>query len=361
MGYGHSRAGAGGFGGGISCGNATISDSLISNNRSGSSGYGEDNAYPGGIGGGIMAGQLTLLRSTITGNSTGWGSSTMNSAGKGGNGGGVYCSTATIQQCVIAGNSTGGGGDNATNYSGGRTGSGGDGGGVYCTGGTIDNCLVVNNTTGPGGSCHGHRENSGGNGGQGAGVYCSAASLTCCTIVGNVTGIGGTGYGSAPNGSQGWAGGTNATAHNSIVAGNAPSDITGTSTYCWTADPTGLFLDPAGPDNNSATWQDNNYHLAPGSPCINAGDPAYSPQPGETDLDGHPRVTDGLVDLGAYEWTWPGDVNGDTHVNQQDLLLLAAAFGTSASQPAYSRTCDFNGDGAVDVVDLLYLLENWGK
>ncbi len=51
----------------------------------------------------------------------------------------------------------------------------------------------------------------------------------------------------------------------------------------------------------------NNYHLFASSPCIDAGDPAFVPLPGETDLDGNPRVSDGdgnglgTIDMGAYE------------------------------------------------------------
>jgi hypothetical protein len=44
------------------------------------------------------------------------------------------------------------------------------------------------------------------------------------------------------------------------------------------------------------------YHLPPDSPCINAGDPNYMPEPNETDLDGKPRVIGGRIDMGAYEY-----------------------------------------------------------
>ena len=54
-----------------------------------------------------------------------------------------------------------------------------------------------------------------------------------------------------------------------------------------------MFVDPAVDD----------YHLLPGSPCLDAGDPAYVPAPGETDLDGQPRVIGGRVDMGVYEHT----------------------------------------------------------
>ena len=44
------------------------------------------------------------------------------------------------------------------------------------------------------------------------------------------------------------------------------------------------------------------YHLRPGSPCIDAGDPDYVVGPNETDLDGNPRVIGGRIDMGAYEF-----------------------------------------------------------
>ncbi len=43
------------------------------------------------------------------------------------------------------------------------------------------------------------------------------------------------------------------------------------------------------------------FRLAPGSPAINAGDPALAPAPGETDFLGHPRKLGGRVDIGAIE------------------------------------------------------------
>jgi len=56
------------------------------------------------------------------------------------------------------------------------------------------------------------------------------------------------------------------------------------------ADP--CFLEP---DNND-------FHLLPDSPCINAGDSNYVPEPNETDIDGELRVMLGRVDMGADEF-----------------------------------------------------------
>ncbi|MFT5286426.1 MAG: hypothetical protein ACI8TQ_002595 [Planctomycetota bacterium] len=52
-----------------------------------------------------------------------------------------------------------------------------------------------------------------------------------------------------------------------------------------------LFVNPAGFD----------YHLSPGSPCEDAGDPSYVPLLGETDIDGEARVQGVAIDLGSDE------------------------------------------------------------
>jgi len=67
------------------------------------------------------------------------------------------------------------------------------------------------------------------------------------------------------------------------------------------------FVDADGPDNDPETYQDNNYHLWPYSPCIDAGK-NEDWMKDALDLDGNPRVCDGdgdaiaVVDMGAYEY-----------------------------------------------------------
>ena len=131
------------------------------------------------------------------------------------------------------------------------------------------------------------------------------------------------------------------------------------------ADP--LFVDPVSGD----------YHLSPGSPCIDAADNTAVPKGIVTDLDGGPRFVDDLgtpdtgnadcvnpiVDMGAYEFlpfpSPPGDLNGDGVVGIIDLLMLLASWGDC---PALPEQCsaDLNYDCVVGITDLLTLLANWG-
>lgn len=53
-----------------------------------------------------------------------------------------------------------------------------------------------------------------------------------------------------------------------------------------------------------------------------------------------------------------GDLNGDGVVDVSDLLILLSAWGPCAT--LFDCTADLNGDGLVDVADLLILLTNWG-
>ncbi len=48
-----------------------------------------------------------------------------------------------------------------------------------------------------------------------------------------------------------------------------------------------------------------NFRLLSSSPCIDGGDPNYIRKPNDTDLDGAPRVTGALIDVGPYEYAPP--------------------------------------------------------
>ena len=69
------------------------------------------------------------------------------------------------------------------------------------------------------------------------------------------------------------------------------------------ADPGYWDLNGTPEEANDDIWVDGDYHLLPDSPCIDAGDPNYIVEPNETALDGKPRIINGRIDMGAFEYS----------------------------------------------------------
>ncbi|MHC4153328.1 MAG: right-handed parallel beta-helix repeat-containing protein [Planctomycetota bacterium] len=98
----------------------------------------------------------------------------------------------------------------------------------------------------------------------------------------------------------------------------------------------------------------NDFHLAPDSPCANAGDP-NGDYPSETDIDGQPRIMRGRVDMGADEvlpvtyYVDPcgDDSNGLSWVHAfntiQQGIDAANATLVEVNEATYYETIDFNG------------------
>jgi hypothetical protein len=130
-----------------------------------------------------------------------------------------------------------------------------------------------------------------------------------------------------------------------------------------------LFVRAASPgaDGDWGTDDDDygDLRLTGGSPCIDAGDPAFAPAPCEHDLDGACRRWDGnadsvaRVDMGAYEFGAPrGDLDGDCQIGLSDLSALLSNFGTlDGARPDQG---DLDGDGDVDLADLTTTLSGFG-
>ena len=153
------------------------------------------------------------------------------------------------------------------------------------------------------------------------------------------------------------------------------------------ADP--LFVDPDGPDNDPNTVEDNDYRLSSGSPCIDAGNNRAVP-PDELDLDGDGDTTEpismdlggrlrfadridmpdtgvldpnfpefAIVDMGAFEYQFSGDLNGDGLIGEDDLFTLLDSYGLSNA--IHYDDGDLDQDGDVDLSDLAALLASYGQ
>jgi hypothetical protein len=87
------------------------------------------------------------------------------------------------------------------------------------------------------------------------------------------------------------------------TAPSGPNYSSGTLHSCSTTP-----LPPSGNGNVTdaplfvSTNEWSNLRLKGGSSCINTGNNAYAPDPSATDLDGNPRTSGGIVDIGAYEY-----------------------------------------------------------
>jgi len=130
-------------------------------------------------------------------------------------------------------------------------------------------------------------------------------------------------------------------------------------------------VDPGHRDGDTFILGD--YHLLPGSPCIDAGtndvDNPFTTRVEvlpDTDLAGLPRVIDGdldgtaTADIGAYEYL-PGDVNYDGRVNILDLIAIRASLGQDPGSSPAARKADANGDGRVNIEDMIMVRGQLGK
>ncbi len=134
------------------------------------------------------------------------------------------------------------------------------------------------------------------------------------------------------------------------------------------------FVDWLGADFTPGTG-DEDLHLAPGSPCIDAGDSDAVPddahdldgdgntvEPLPIDLDGNPRFTDDpyttdtgvgpspIVDRGCFEAAAPPcapDLNHDGALDIFDFLTFVNLFN------AHDPGADIDGNGAFDLFDFL--------
>jgi hypothetical protein len=367
--------GSGGDGGGVYAGGGSLNlrGCSFSENRTGAGAFGEDSrGGKGGSGGGLyIAGSADASGCMFLNNTTGNGGGDANwlgigSSGGGGKGGAVFCFSGTFSNCVFRGNATGRGGSGSGYGTRGLVhhptggGAGGDGGAICALGAsTLTSCLLVSNSTGPGGA--GSTDGNGGNGangGSGSGCWVQGGTIANCTFWGNTLGAGGEAVPGYVSGSDGIGGGLSSqggTVVNCILWGDGAPEIGGTGlsvSYCDLAAGAGQpWFDPATcleADPQFANALLGDWHLGIGSPCINTG----TNQPwvnGAVDLDGNPRVSCGVVDLGAFESVIvPPDV-----VQQPEDAILAqgqtASFTAVASGSSpLSYQWRFNGSDLIE-------------
>jgi hypothetical protein len=271
-----------------------------------------------GNGGGMAneGGGPRITKCTFSGNCA-----TLQEPGDGGGGIYNYISSPVIKYCEFIGNWAANDGGAINSYAGDVSlsncqvtdNSAWSGGGVCNAYGcrlTLKNCVLSGNMTS-------HAD--------GAGIHnfqSGKVTLFNCTLTGNLASDAGGGICNDATGET--------ILLNSVLWGNiengiyvnesaqiqaspqSPPTINYCSIQCWTgkwggqgnidADP--CFIAPGCWDANRV-WVDGDYHLRSDSPCIDAGDPSYVPEPNETDLDGNSRIVNGTVDMGAYEFQGP--------------------------------------------------------
>ena len=206
-------------------------------------------------------------------------------------GGGVYCdaSSANFNGCTIQDNSTG----DAES----------DGGGIFVNSGSniFINCIVTGN--------------SAYDDGGGFYLYSSSPTITNCTVSDNSVEDKGGGiyfYGSSP---KIW---------NTIFWGDTPNEY-----YISSGTPQFHNCDVPGGhiDQDPLFMGDGNYRLTSASPVINKGSNDATRLP-QQDKDGHWRILNTTVDIGAYEYS------GN---------LQAPSISTGAASSVMERTATLNG------------------
>jgi len=265
-----------------------------------------------------------------------------------GHGGGIYCadSSAIIRDCIITENVAGstGGGIKCENSSGTvvtrctvSNNRASNGGGIACGGhgatATISHCRIANNIADAGGGLSYWGVTltieycliSGNKARVEAGPSLGGGVIRNCTIINNWALRYGGGFMPSNNPEP-------VTMINSIVWGNRPDQYNGSGTVVRYTDVQGGYPGEGNIELDPLLTLDG--HLRADSPCRDAGDPSYTPPPGETDIDGDPGGHGGRVDMGADEFV---DADGDGLPDWWELRYFGSE---TAADPALNPDGD---------------------
>ena len=295
------------YGGGVYYGSssATLTNVIIRGNSATDSG--------GGIYNGSSSPSITNI--TISENSAEYGGGMYNSS-----------SSPSVTNCTISGNS-------ANSYGGGMDND-------YNSYPVFTNVAIIGNYAQySGGGILNHPDShptfinvtiSGNSAYDGGGMnndYDAHPTLQNTIVWGNSSGI----YNSCPD--------SNVTYHNCLV-----QDRNDASNNCLPAsgiNENAVFvsLQPATPGNPTTG---GDYRLRLGSPVINLGDNFFNNTP--TDLSGNPRIVDGVIDMGAYEYG----------------SYFVITFHTNGGTPVENRYITEGGVvGSVECIQTGFILEDW--
>jgi hypothetical protein len=56
-----------------------------------------------------------------------------------------------------------------------------------------------------------------------------------------------------------------------------------------------------------------------------------------------------------------GDVNGDGKVDVEDIMLVAGGWRCKADDDCYVEDYDLNEDGVINIVDIMLVTAHWGE
>lgn len=248
-------------------------------------------------------------------------------------------SNAVVKGCVFKGNTAGSGGGGMHNYVGRAKSTGNP---------LIINCLFIGNSAPSGAGMRNndpspdiinttftHNDGSGISNRNG-----SAPVIENSTIWGNT--------GEALSGAS------------SYMAYINFSNIEGGSGGAGNLDVNPLFLNPAGPDGNPATLDDNDYHLSAGSDLINAGNNTFSLP--ATDIEGNPRIIGGTVDMGAYEFDATCSGADDFDSDNDGYTICGGDCNDNAAEiyPAALEGCDEIDNNCNGIIDEGFDIDNDG-